>query len=189
MAISGELLLNPSVILQAKRAYNIVLNTSVFSDPTDLRDMYEEQLEWFEQRLFYANSHNASHVFVFGHHPWFLYGEEETEHDMDGFSVFKNMKIKDSYFHIPIEHRRKILELCKKYNVTASFSGHFHQNLVSKTSFGMDMIITGPLSVLIQSTAIPKDFDEPKTLGIRVVDVKDDGTFQHEFQSLLQHNK
>ena len=82
------------------------------------------------------------------------------------------------------------MELFELYNVTAAFSGHFHQNLVSKSSFGMDMIITSSLSLLFDSTGKPLAFDEPAALGFRIVTVNNDatnggrGTFQHKFVSL-----
>jgi len=91
----------------------------------------------------------------------------------------------DSYFPIPLERRRKVMHLFEQYTVTAAFSGHFHQNLISKSSFGMDMIVTSSLSLVFESTGIPKDFDEPRNKrGLRIVNVKDDGTFQHRFVSL-----
>ena len=79
------------------------------------------------------------------------------------------------------------------------FSGHFHQNLVSETSFGMKMIVTGPLSAMLESTGkIEKKaqrhaeglvLDEPDTLGVRLVEVLDDGSFRHEFISIVEGEK
>ena len=62
-----------------------------------------------------------------------------------------------------------VLDLFKTYNVTACFCGHFHQNLVSKSSLRMNMILTGPISMIFESTA-NKDSAE-KGRGIRIVDV------------------
>jgi hypothetical protein len=78
-----------------------------------------------------------------------------------------------------------VLDMFKKYKVTAAFAGHFHQNLVTKTSFGMEMITTSALSVVLQSNGIPKDFNEPRTRGLRRVNVnKAPGEFDHEFISV-----
>jgi 3',5'-cyclic AMP phosphodiesterase CpdA len=187
----------------AEDTYNIVLNTSLFSDPTAAQDLYAEQLEWLEARLVYASDHAASHIFVFGHHPWFLYRDDETAEDLVGRESpypaewgTREEGCPDSYFHIPIEYRTRVMELFRQHKVSAAFSGHFHQNLVSKSSFGMDMIVTSSLSLVFHSTGKPAGFDEPNTRGIRVVTVpgsdagasddNDSGpeTFQHKFISL-----
>lgn len=187
----------------ANGSYNIVLNTSLFSDPSDAVELYDRQLEWIQDRLQYANDNGATHIFVFGHHAWFLYDENETPESMDGKSPIPPPAdflppIADSYFHIPIERRKPMLDLFRRHGVTACFAGHFHQNMTSKTSWGMPMITTGPLSVVLESTGIPKDFTEPKKRGIRIVRVvnesdggggdeekkKKSGTFEHEFMAL-----
>jgi hypothetical protein len=71
------------------------------------------------------------------------------------------------------------MEIFKQYGVTACFSGHFHQNLEAKSSWGMDMIVTGPLSMPLHSSCL--NHDGPQTMmGIRAVDVTKDG-FTHKF--------
>ena len=187
--------------------YNIVLNSSLISDSTNAEDLYEEQYQWLQERLEYArNIKHAKLIFIFTHHPWFLYDENEDAKDLHGTSIIVDfhaptVKIPDGYFHIPKQRRLKYMKLFQQYNVTACFSGHFHQNLISKTSFGMDMIITGPLSVILQSDGIPPskrrslssssddlndDVDEPNTRGIRLVEVNGDGdgSFTHQFLPL-----
>jgi serine/threonine-protein phosphatase CPPED1 len=177
------------------RCYNIVLNTSLFNDPTGALDLYQEQLEWLEERFQYAVDNEATHIFVFGHHPWFLYreDEDETAGDLPGVSIVADdnhdksgqIVADDAYFVIPLQRRRQVLDMFQKYKVTAAFAGHFHQNLVTKTSFGMEMITTSALSVVLQSNGIPKDFNEPKTRGLRRVNVKaQKGKFDHQFISL-----
>lgn len=172
----------------SRKAYNIVLNTSLFSDPTMAPKLFEEQFAWLQERLQYAKNEDASHIFVFGHHPWFLYDETEDKDTLKGSSSLQEFgvdgSIDDAYFVMPLEIRQKVLALFEEYGVNAAFAGHFHQNMVSKTSFGMSMIVTSALSVLLQSTGIPEDFDEPKTRGMRIVDVKKDGSFEHQFVSL-----
>jgi serine/threonine-protein phosphatase CPPED1 len=175
-----------------RRCYNVVLNTSLFNDPTGALDLYQEQLEWMEQRFQYAVDNKASHIFVFGHHPWYLYREDEDEKvDLPGVLIVAEDESKhekagqvvanDAYFVIPLERRRPVLDMFQKYHVTAAFAGHFHQNLVTKTSFGMPMITTSALSVVLQSNGIPPDFNEPKTRGLRRVNVKRaPGEFDHE---------
>ncbi|GKY99944.1 hypothetical protein MPSEU_000948000 [Mayamaea pseudoterrestris] len=141
-----------------KRTYNIVLNTSLFWDPTGAESLYREQLAWLEDRLASVSKQQPSHIFVFGHHPWFLYDEHETAKDLTGISPR------------PSEWEGE---------------GHFHQNLVSRSSFDMDMIVTSSLSLTFHSSGIPSDFDEPKdSRGMRIVRVRGDGTFDHNFVSL-----
>lgn len=180
----------------ANGTYNIVLNSALFSDPTGAESLYREQLEWLQERLRYARSKNACFIFVFGHHPWFLYHDDEDVLDLTGTAVLpaewtgKNeteekpllRPIRDSAFPIPKKYRMKALELFQTYGVDACFAGHFHQNVVSKSSFGMDMIITSSLSMVFESNGIPNSF-EPKTRGIRVVEVSENA-YKHQFFSL-----
>jgi len=174
----------------AKRCYNIVVNTCLFNDASKAPSHFKDQYTWLEERLQYATDKQAQQIFVFGHHPWFLYKEDEDGDTMEGYSTIANetktVKVPDSYFILPKESRMKVLALFEKFNVSAAFSGHFHQNMVSTTSFGMQMIVTSSLSDVIESTGKPADFDEPNTRGIRVVRVEGGSTasFDHEFISL-----
>ncbi|KAL7512935.1 hypothetical protein ACHAXN_011863 [Cyclotella atomus] len=142
--------------------YNICVNNVLFVDPSGGKRIFKTQMKWLEERLRYAQDYHAKQVYVFGHHPWFLYDEEEEPESLTGASPYpqewktssspSNKTFPDSYFSMPKKYRSQALELFEKYNVDACFSGHFHQNLVSKTRWGMDMIITGPLSVVFDST-------------------------------------
>lgn len=160
--------------------YNIILNNVLFNNPEGAPEMFNEQLEWLEERLNYANKFNATQIYIFAHHPWFLYDEHFDADQMkgvipsppewdDGSGKFDKTFWPDSYFCVPMKYRTIALDLFKKYNVTSCFSGHFHQNLVSKTSWGMDMIVTGPISMIFESTA--NEDSTEKGRGIRIVDV------------------
>lgn len=164
--------------------YNIVLNNVLFTNPTGAQEIFEQQLVWLEQRLQYANQYKASQIFIFAHHPWFLYNEDEdvpdlmhhgsafpSEWDFDGSGKFNNQVFPDSYFSVPKTYRKIALDLFHKYKVSACFSGHFHQNLISKSSQGMDMIVTAPLSMVFDSTG-KSGQKEVNTRGIRVVTVE-----------------
>jgi len=177
------------------KTYNIVLNTNLFADPSEAQDLFDTQLIWLEQRLQYGQKHKANHIFVFGHHPWFLYHEEEDDLSLKGISPYPqewgsnpdpNAGFPDYYFHVPLQYRQKALKLFQQYKVSACFSGHFHQNLIAKTSFGMDMIVTAPLSMTFQSTGIDQNKRKEwfaNQRGMRVVKVKKDG-FEHYFQTI-----
>uniref|UniRef100_A0A7S2R502 Calcineurin-like phosphoesterase domain-containing protein n=1 Tax=Eucampia antarctica TaxID=49252 RepID=A0A7S2R502_9STRA len=183
--------------------YNIVLNNVLFNNPDGALEMFDEQLEWLEERLKYANKFHAAQIYIFAHHPWFLYDENYDADQLvgvipfptewnDGTGKFDNIVWPDSYFCVPKKYRTIALDLFKKYNVTACFCGHFHQNLVSKTSWGMDMIVTGPISMTFESTANKQEIEKGR--GIRIVDVYIDqkqkkrtkvgeGSFTHRFEN------
>jgi len=170
-------------------SYNIVMNNVLFSEPSGAMDMFEEHLTWLEERLEYGVSHQANHIFVFGHHPWFLYNDDEVEEDLKGVIPFPEewgsrdgAGFPERYFGIRKKYRDMALSLFKKYGVSACFSGHFHQNVVSKSSFGMDMIITGPLSLVFDSDNKPESYEE-NVRGIRIVEVTK-GHFSHRFETL-----
>lgn len=180
-------------------SYNICVNNCLFFDNSGAPELYDEQLQWLEERLIYANEKNANSIFILSHFPWFLFREDETKDDVHSASLppsgwgAEGTAFADFYFHIPIERRRIVLALFKKYNVTACFSGHFHQNLCAKTSWGMDMIVTGPLSMILKSTSKEnsiqdekKGEEEPDVCGIRIVDVdaSGKGKFTHKFDPL-----
>jgi len=144
-----------------------VLNNVLFVDPSGAQRIFNTQLRWLENRLEYARDHQAKNIFVFAHHPWFLYDEEEDPESLTGYSPYpeewlplgedgkpipSKESFPDSYFSMPRQYRAQALELFQQYGVTACFSGHFHQNLVSKTRWGMDMIVTAPLSLVFEST-------------------------------------
>lgn len=184
--------------------YNIVLNNVLFTNPDGAEKIFIQQLDWLEERLEYANRHQAAQIFVFAHHPWFLYHDEEDHEDFapdvgssfpsewnDGSGKFDGAVFPDEYFTVPKKYRKIAMDLFREYHVAACFSGHFHQNLVSKSSFGMDMIVTGPLSMVFNSKGKPNQ-PEANGRGFRVVEVSvntdnrtlGNGHFVHHFESI-----
>ena len=116
----------------ANGSFNICLNNCLFSNPDGAEDMFAEQLKWLEEKLAYGRERDATHIFIYGHFPWFLKHEEEgaltsTSKAPKGWGPVGS-KFPDSYFTIPYERRKIAMALFRKYNVTACFSGHFHQN-------------------------------------------------------------
>ena len=181
-----------SLSFWANGTYNICLNNCLFSNPTGAPDLFEEQLQWMEERLIYGRENDATHIFVYGHFPWFLKHEEETDEELTSYSGAPTgwgppgSSFADSYFTIPLEQRRVAMALFKKYDVTACFSGHFHQNVVTATSWGMPMIVTGPLSMNLYSD-ISDELSNGETngIGFRVVDVGEKpGEFTHKWHLL-----
>jgi hypothetical protein len=167
----------------------ICLNTNLFMDPTGAPDQFAEQADWFERQLIIGRREGADRIFVLGHHPWFLYDEFEDETKMAGVNRFTrsgaDFEIGDSYFAIPKVRRERVMELCKLYKVDACFAGHFHQNLMGVSSWGMPMITTSSicnwrLSSTGKDASVAGNFT-PSVPGIRVVDVNSDEGFSHEF--------
>ncbi|KAL7534048.1 hypothetical protein ACHAXR_005601 [Thalassiosira sp. AJA248-18] len=171
--------------------FNICLNNCLFSNPTGAPDLFEEQLQWMEDKLSYARENDATHIFVYGHFPWFLRHEEEADDFLTSYSAAPagwgppGSSFADSYFTIPYEQRKIAMALFKKYDVTGCFSGHFHQNVVAETSWGMPMIVTGPLSMNLNSE-IANELAKGETngIGMRVVDVGERGEFTHKWTLL-----
>ena len=84
--------------------------------------------------------------------------EEEADDELTSHSSAPSgwgppgTKFEDGYFTIPYEWRKIAMAMFKKYDVTACFSGHFHQNVTAQSSWGMPMIVTGPLSMNLHSS-------------------------------------
>jgi hypothetical protein len=150
--------------------------------------LFQEELKWMEERLIYANANNATHIFIYGHFPWFLKHEEESDDFLTSYSNAPEgwgpagSRFADGYFTIPYEHRKLAMALFRTHNVTACFSGHFHQNAVAETSWGMPMIVTGPLSMNLYSEISHElSKGEKNGIGMRIVDVGEKGDFTHKF--------
>lgn len=168
----------------AKKSFCIVLNSSLFNDPSCSMDEYELQLEWLQNQLQTTSKQQPDHIFVFLHHPLFIYNQDEDPKDLIGINSTPNgVTVLDGYFCLPKVYRTVLLDLFRQYNVKATFAGHFHQNMISNTDYGMEMIITGSLSMVLQSTGNAQYHTEPKTVGYRVVNVTSN-QFQHKFLSL-----
>lgn len=123
----------------------LVLDSTLFSDPSGAPDEQKAQAEWFAKEL---AGEKAKHLLVFQHHPWFLVAPDE----------------KDAYMNIPLERRRPALEAMKAAGVRAVFAGHLHAN-----AHGMDgtleMVTTGPVGKPLKK--------DPS--GLRIVEVREDG--------------
>lgn len=127
-----------------------------------------------------ARAKGAKHLLLFGHHPLFLQSDEEGEDDaVLGFSTFTTRKgqavsIPNSYFHVPLERRRPILELMKEHGASHFFSGHWHQcGLSVSERYGVQNVITSAVGLQIGQ-------DTP---GFRLVRVFEDAV-DHRYVAL-----
>ena len=123
----------------------LVLNSSLYSDPSGAPDEQKAQADWLAKEL---AGPKAKHLLVFQHHPWFLAAPDE----------------KDAYMNIPVERRRPALEAMKAAGVRAVFAGHLHANAHGKDG-DLEMVTTGPVGKPLKK--------DPS--GLRIVEVREDG--------------
>lgn len=124
--------------------YGIVLNSSLFFDPSLMPKEAAKQDAWLRSELKKAKKLNYTHIVIFQHIPWFIHQPNE----------------KDQYFNIPSERRKKYLELFHQYGVKYIFAGHLHKN-----AFGRD----GDLK-MITTSAVGKPLGKDPS-GFRIVKV------------------
>jgi 3',5'-cyclic AMP phosphodiesterase CpdA len=134
----------------------IVLNTSTMDHPEQVPGEQESQMRFLEVELKAANRRESSQIIVFTHYPFFLESPEED----------------DGYFTVAKEHRLPVIELFRKYGVSAVFAGHWHRNNYAEYN-GMLMVATGPVGFPLG--------DDPS--GYRIVEVHNDG-LSHEYHEL-----
>jgi 3',5'-cyclic AMP phosphodiesterase CpdA len=132
---------------QASGIYGIVLNTSLIYAPGAVADDAAAQEAWLEQELEKARESGAGHVVVFQHYPFFIESPDEP----------------DIYFNIPLEARRRYLDLLKESGVRYVFAGHYHRNAYA-TDGTLLMITSGPVSKPLEGVS-----------GLRIVRVTPEG--------------
>jgi serine/threonine-protein phosphatase CPPED1 len=127
--------------------YGIVLNSSLISAPAKVQAEADKQEAWLKEELTKAKAAGASHIVVFQHHSWFL----EQPNEPTG------------YFNIPIEQRKRYLDMLKSAGVRYVFAGHYHRNAFG-TDGELEMVTNGPVGVPLGN--------DPS--GIRLVTVRAD---------------
>jgi serine/threonine-protein phosphatase CPPED1 len=123
-----------------------VVNTPIIAHPKNVPDELARQEAWLRGELAKARQDGIRELVVFQHHLLFINSPEET----------------DGYYTLPLEPRRKYLELFKEYGVSHVFSGHYHRN----ASAGY-----GPMKLLTTTSITCADAPS----GIRVITVKSTG--------------
>ena len=134
----------------------LVINSTLYSDPSKSPQEQEAQEAWFARQLQEARQQSARHLLVFQHHSWFLTGADD----------------KDGYFTIPQARRKPALALMKDAGVRACFAGHYHGNAAGRDG-DLEMITTGPLGKPLRK--------DPS--GLRIVEVLS-GSIRHRYYSL-----
>ena len=108
--------------------FGIVLNSSLFKDPTLVEDEAAKQDQWLQRTLKGAKEKKFTNIVVFQHIPFFLTEPNE----------------KDGYSNIPLERRKVYLKLFQKYGIKYIFAGHLHKNAIGRDG-DLEIISTGPV--------------------------------------------
>ncbi len=106
----------------------IVLNSLYLTSPEKVKLKAAEQEQWLINLLEETKASRYQHKIVFLHHPLFLVQSDEA----------------NGYFNIPIETRKKYLDLFKQYGIKYVFAGHYHRNAFGKNA-DIEMVTTGPV--------------------------------------------
>lgn len=114
---------------QHKGVTFLALNTAVMHTPDDVLEEWGEQLRFLEGELAAAQSAGSTHVIVLTHHPLFLRDPEEEVAE-------------ERHLVIPLERRRVVLDLFRRYGVRAVFAGHWHRNNYARDG-DMEMVASG----------------------------------------------
>lgn len=132
----------------------VVANTQLWK--TDVPVESEKHHAWFRKTLEAAKAKNSP-VFVVVHYPLFLKSADE----------------KESYYNLPVDRRREILDLCEKNGVVGFLAGHTHKQ-ISNQYKGI---------LLINGETTSKNFDK-RPMGFRLWNVGADHSLEHRFVEL-----
>jgi 3',5'-cyclic AMP phosphodiesterase CpdA len=122
----------------------IAMNTSVIDHPEEVPHEWEAQLAFLTDELAHAARSDLDHIIVIGHHPLFVSAPDEP----------------DTYWNLPLERRRVILDLLHEAGVRIGFAGHWHRNAIASDG-PFTQVTSGPVGYPLG--------DDPS--GYRVVDV------------------
>ena len=136
--------------------YGIVLDSSLISAPGKVLADANAQETWLKAEFEKAKQSGAPHVVIFQHISLFLEKPDEPA----------------QYFNIPMEARRRYLDLLKASGVRYVFAGHYHRNASGRDG-DLEMITTGPISRPLG--------DDPN--GMRIVMVRE-RTLEHTYYGL-----
>jgi 3',5'-cyclic AMP phosphodiesterase CpdA len=139
-----------------KGSHFVVLNSTVWQEPSNVREEFERQVDFLTADLRAARNGGSKHIVVFTHHPLFLTHLDEG----------------DSWLVIPRERRRVLVDLLKEYGAETVFAGHWHRNHVSYHG-DLQVVCSGPVGLPLG--------DDPS--GLRIVKVLDD-RIEHRYYAL-----
>ena len=105
----------------------LVLNTVVIDYPYEVPAEFEDQMVFLEEEVERAIT-RQQRVVLFGHHPLFLRHPDEA----------------DTYWNLPRQRRRRLLELIRRAAISHAFAGHWHRNSVAFDGT-FEMVTSGPV--------------------------------------------
>lgn len=127
----------------------IVLNSPLLNDASNVPHEGEQQMGFLRDALREAKQKGSRHIVVFSHHALFVKYPDEP----------------NSTWAIRGESRLAVFNLLKAHDVSAVFSGHWHQN--NYASHGrMQVVMTGAVGYPLGDD--PSGFMVVKVLGDRV---------------------
>ena len=137
-----------------RKSLIIGLNTCLIKSGNNEQEQI--QYGWLQQKL--KKGKRVKHIILFGHYPFFIKSPDEVE----------------TYSNIALDLRQKYLSLFNRYEVTAVFSGHLHNNAES-SSGETKMIVT---------SAVGKPLGDAPS-GVRIIKVYKD-RIEHSYYPLDQ---
>jgi len=111
----------------------LVLNSQFYKNDSQCKDLSEKQSIWLEEEIEKTKKEKPQHFVIFSHIPPFLL--EEDEHN--------------EYFNIEKSCRKKLLDQIKSAKASHWFCGHYHENKLTKTKDGLEIIITAAVGTNI----------------------------------------
>ncbi len=134
----------------------VVTDTVVWQHPERVGTELDDQLAALEAALRSARTAGSRQIVAFGHHPLFTAEPDEP----------------DSYWNIPGERRRPILDLLRAHGVRAFFCGHWHRN-GGGLAGDLEVVVTGPVGYPLGA--------DPS--GFRIVEI-DGASLEHRYVAL-----
>lgn len=133
----------------------LVLNTVVVDSPQLVPTELEDQMTFLDEEIDSAVA-RQQRVVLFGHHPLFLHHPDEA----------------DTYWNLPRQRRRRLLDLVRRGVVSHAFAGHWHRNSIAYDG-DFEMVTSGPVGYPLGA--------DPS--GFRTVRVAEGG-LQHTYHAL-----
>jgi D-aminopeptidase len=131
-----------------------VLDGNLLKAPQHVPDEARKQEKWLRQELERAKREGVRQLVVFLHQPLFLEEPQEPE----------------QYFNLPLDTRRRYLELFHEYGVEHVYAGHYHRNAYGRDG-SLEVVTSGPVSRPLGN--------DPS--GFRIVTVKDGNLDSHYY--------
>ena len=132
----------------------IVIDTTLVHSPAKAKSEEAKQWAWLKKDLETAAARKPKQIILFEHHPLFLRSPNEPA----------------DYHNLPKARRAELIEMCRKYNISAVFAGHLHRCNEAKIP-GLTVFAAGPVG-----KPLAKD-----PSGLCIVNVYEDRVVHHYY--------